>query len=131
MFDAPLPYERLLATALAGGGEYADIYVQRTRRRALSYEEGKVKRASESLRQGVGIRVQQGEATGYAICEEADTDLLLAAAARRAATRRSVRWRRGPCRSASPMPVASASRSACATLGCNGSRSTSAISSTK
>jgi len=85
MFDAPLPYERLLATALARGGDYADIYVQRTRSRSLSYEEGKVKRASESLRQGVGIRVQQGDATGYAVCEEADTDLLLAAARRAAA----------------------------------------------
>jgi len=82
-FDRDL-FDRLLAAALARGGDYADIYVQRSRSRSLRFEEGKVKSATESIAQGVGIRVQQGEATGYAACDDLDPASLLAAAGRAA-----------------------------------------------
>lgn len=83
-FDSKL-FGILLGAALERGGDYADIYVQRSRIRALHFEEGKVKSATDVLNQGVGIRVQQGEATGYAACDDLDPASLLAAAHRASA----------------------------------------------
>ncbi|HYE06953.1 MAG TPA: metallopeptidase TldD-related protein [Planctomycetota bacterium] len=76
--------ERLLAEALARGGDAADVFAERGTTRALSYEEGRVKSASESRRLGVGIRVVHGERTGYAYCEDLDEATLLATARRAA-----------------------------------------------
>ena len=80
----PALLDRLLRTALERGGDYADVYVQRIRERSLVMEEGRLKSASESTACGVGIRVQRGEATGFAVCEDLD-EAALQRAARRAA----------------------------------------------
>jgi TldD protein len=80
----PARCERLLAVALERGGDAADVYAQRVLSRDITYEEGKVKSASENIDLGVGIRVVQGERTGYAYCEDLD-DATLIATARRAA----------------------------------------------
>jgi TldD protein len=85
MIDDAALFHTLLSTALERGGDYADIYAQTIRNRAVVFEEGKVKNAVDSLRQGVGIRVQQQEATGYAVCEDPDPTMLIAAARRAAA----------------------------------------------
>lgn len=85
MITDPALLDRLLRTALARGGDYADVFAQRRVARSLQYEEGKVKAASEGRSQGVGIRVQQGEATGFAVCEDPDPDRLLEAARQAAA----------------------------------------------
>jgi len=76
--------QRLITAALARGGDYADVFCERTVSRAVSYEEDQVKSASESARLGVGIRVVVGERTGYAYCEDLDEATLLATAARAA-----------------------------------------------
>ena len=85
MLNDQASFHALLSAALDRGGDYADIYAQVIRIRTVEFEEGKVKKASEALRQGVGIRVQQEEASGYAVCEDPDPKLLIAAARRAAA----------------------------------------------
>ncbi|MBM4116825.1 metalloprotease TldD [bacterium] len=72
---------RLLETALARGGDYADIFAEWERLRTLRWEEGQIKEARASLGGGVGIRVLAGEQTGYATSEDWSPPALLAAAA--------------------------------------------------
>jgi TldD protein len=72
--------ERLLSTALAGGGDYADLFFEYRTRDVLTLEEGILKNASKSISQGVGIRVIEGEKTGYAYSDGFETDDMLSAA---------------------------------------------------
>jgi TldD protein len=61
--------ETLLSTALATGGDYADLYFESCTNDVLTFEENILKNASKSIAQGVGIRVIAGEKTGYAYCD--------------------------------------------------------------
>src|SRR3954471_22929430 len=81
---SPALCARLLAAALGRGGDAADVFAERTLSRGLSFEEGKVKSAWQRARFGVGIRVVQGEKSGYAFCEEPDEKTLVATAERAA-----------------------------------------------
>src|SRR4051794_10684281 len=62
--------ERLLAVALSRGGEYADLFFEYRAGGGFSYDEGILKAASRSVSVGVGVRVQRGDATGYAYTED-------------------------------------------------------------
>lgn len=60
----------LLAEALAKGGDYADLYFEYRRNNGVSLEDRIIKSASQSVSQGVGVRVISGEKTGYAYTDE-------------------------------------------------------------
>ena len=75
---------RLLDEALSQGGDAADVFAQRSSSRSLSFEEGKVKSATQSSKHGVGIRVVIADRTGFAYCEDLDEPTLLATARRAA-----------------------------------------------
>ena len=62
--------ERLLGVALSRGGEYADLFFEYRAAGGFSYEEGLLKAASRGVSVGVGVRVQRGDATGYAYTED-------------------------------------------------------------
>ncbi len=62
--------ERLLAVALSKGGEYADLFFEYRASGSFSYDEGILKAASRGVSVGVGVRVQRGDATGYAYTED-------------------------------------------------------------
>jgi TldD protein len=62
--------ERLLSLALAQGGDYADLFFEYRAAGGLSFEEGILKSASRGVTMGLGVRVQRGEATGYAYVED-------------------------------------------------------------
>jgi TldD protein len=62
--------ERLLSVALSRGGEYADLFFEYRAASGLSFEEGILKAASRGVSVGVGVRVQRGDATGYAYTED-------------------------------------------------------------
>jgi TldD protein len=62
--------ERLLAIALSRGGEYADLFFEYEAGGGFSFEEGILKAASRSVSVGVGVRVQRGDATGFAYTED-------------------------------------------------------------
>lgn len=77
--DATLA-DNVLSAALGHGGSFAELYFEHKRSGSLSYEDERVASAQSSLSQGVGIRVVEGEAVGYAYSED-----LSPAAMRRAA----------------------------------------------
>jgi TldD protein len=72
--------EQLLALALAKGGDFAEVYVERGRTHSLSLEEHKIRGATYAVTLGVGIRVLAGTEVGYAFCDDLDTQSLRHAA---------------------------------------------------
>lgn len=58
--------EQYLGDALATGGDFADLYFQSSRLESWVLENQQVKSGSHSIDRGVGIRVNQGEKTGFA-----------------------------------------------------------------
>lgn len=81
--DALLPkedIEKLLAAGLSLGGEFAEVYIQRSRSTSIPLEERKIRSAEVRAAKGVGIRVLSGEKTGYAYSDILEMDALLATA---------------------------------------------------
>jgi TldD protein len=68
--------DRLLGTALVRRADDADLFFEFRTADAVSLEEGLVKRAVKSIRQGVGVRVLAGERTGYAHTDEISLERL-------------------------------------------------------
>lgn len=68
--------ERLLAVALGRGGSYADLFFEYRAGGGFTYDEGLLKAASRGVSMGVGVRVQRGDATGYAYTEELGWDAM-------------------------------------------------------
>jgi TldD protein len=62
--------DRLLGVALSRGGDYADLFFEYRAAGGFSYDEGILKAASRGVSVGVGVRVQRGDATGYAYTED-------------------------------------------------------------
>ena len=58
--------ESYLSEALSSGGEYADLYFEYLATTSIGLDEGIVKNAAEGVTLGVGVRVIEGERTGYA-----------------------------------------------------------------
>ncbi len=66
--------ERLLSTALARGGDYADLYFEYRIKDTFSMEESILKNSSTTVMAGVGVRVLAGENTGYAYADGFNED---------------------------------------------------------
>src|SRR5262249_48790088 len=62
--------ERLLHIALSGGGDYADLFFEYRAAGGITFEEGITRSASRGVSLGLGVRVQKGNATGYANVED-------------------------------------------------------------
>src|SRR3984957_19464250 len=77
--DAALA-ERLLGVALSKGGDYADLFFEYRAAGGLVFDEGILKSASRGVSMGLGVRVQKGDATGYAYVEDLDWDAMKHAA---------------------------------------------------
>jgi TldD protein len=61
---------KLLAIALARGGDYADLFFEYRAGGGMSFEEGITRSASRGVTMGLGVRVVRGDATGYAHVED-------------------------------------------------------------
>jgi TldD protein len=72
--------ERLLTVALGRGGDYADLFFEYRAAGGLVFDEGILKNASRSVSMGLGVRVQKGDATGYAYVERLDWEAMKRAA---------------------------------------------------
>jgi TldD protein len=72
--------QRLLSIALENGGDYADLFFEYRAAGGLVYDEGILKSASRGVALGLGVRVQKGDATGYAYVEQLDWDAMAKAA---------------------------------------------------
>jgi TldD protein len=79
VFDEAL-LSKLVARALAHGGDFADVFCER--RRMLSYrlQDGRIHDASYGVTLGVGIRVVAGESAGYASSDDLSPNALTEAA---------------------------------------------------
>src|SRR6478609_6712881 len=73
--DAELA-RKLLTIALSHGGEYADLFFEYQAAGAISFEEGITRSASRGVSMGLGVRVQKGDATGYAHVEDLSWDAI-------------------------------------------------------
>ena len=63
---------KLLEASLSRGGDFAEVYYERTVTDSLSLDEDKITTAMRGLDMGVGFRVIQGEKTGYAFSDDLD-----------------------------------------------------------
>ena len=72
--------ERLLSRAMGRGADFAEVYVERSRRNRLALQDGKIRSASSGTLLGVGIRVIAGLEVGYAYCDDLDITSLIEAA---------------------------------------------------
>ncbi len=71
---------RLLEIALSRGGDYADLFFEYRASGSLTFEEGITRSASRGTGLGLGVRVQRGDATGYAHVEDLSWDAMKRAA---------------------------------------------------
>jgi TldD protein len=76
---------KVLAEALAKGGDWADLFFEHTVGNWLTLEDGKVSRAYSDIALGVGIRCVEGDQVGYGFTQQLTEGSMLAAA-RTAAT---------------------------------------------
>ncbi|MEM6861342.1 MAG: DNA gyrase modulator, partial [Myxococcota bacterium] len=60
---------KLLSEALREGGDFADLFFEYRAAASLGLEDGIIKSASRSVSGGLGVRVQKGDATGFAYTE--------------------------------------------------------------
>ncbi|MBX3189504.1 MAG: metalloprotease TldD [Labilithrix sp.] len=72
--------QKLLAVALSRGADYSDLFFEYRAAGGLVFDEGILKSASRGVSMGLGVRAQQGDATGYAYTEKLDWDAMKRAA---------------------------------------------------
>lgn len=108
---------RALAKALAGGGDFADLYAETVSRVHIVLSEDKIREMTASSDKGTGLCVRSGDSTGYSFAESfADEAVLKAAsAASQAASEGAgktpaplgpVRWKAPPALETPPASVA-------------------------
>jgi TldD protein len=71
---------KLLDIALAKGGNYADLFFQYEASGSYAYDEGILKSAGRAVTMGLGVRVMNGDATGYAYVEDLSFEAMARAA---------------------------------------------------
>ncbi len=71
---------RVLRRALDRGGDFADLFFERTVSGSISREDGEIRDVGRSIHAGLGVRVVVGDATGYAYTEDLSLDGMLRAA---------------------------------------------------
>ena len=71
---------KVIARALARGGDFAEVYLENRISRQIVMEESVFKSGLYGISQGAGVRVIAGEITGYAYTDEITEESLLRAA---------------------------------------------------
>jgi TldD protein len=72
--------KEVLDLALAGGGDFADIFVEHKRATGVGLEGGRIERVHSGIDMGAGIRVINGDSTAYAYTNDLSREGLLEAA---------------------------------------------------
>ena len=68
---------RILAAALEGGADFAEIFYEDTKRNSISLENSKLERVKTGYDLGVGVRVITGDQVSYAYTDDLSMDSLL------------------------------------------------------
>jgi TldD protein len=71
---------QVMSALTANGADIADAYFQHTRSSKLSFADGTIGNAGSKIQQGVGLRVVQGDHTGFAFTEDLSLPAMLATA---------------------------------------------------
>ena len=80
--------ERVLASALRTGGEFAEVFAEDRANSSALFDDGRVEELTSGAERGAGIRVIAGDTTGFAhTADLSEAGLLAAAAAASAAAR--------------------------------------------
>lgn len=80
-FDVtPEILQSVIATAMSKGGDYADVFFEHRIYNNLSLEDGTVNKAYSNIDFGVGIRVLNGDQTGFAFSEDVSISAMKSAA---------------------------------------------------
>ena len=69
--------QKVIATAMSKGGDYADLFFEHKISNNISLEDRKVNRAFSNIDFGVGIRVLKGDQTGFAYSENISMEDML------------------------------------------------------
>jgi TldD protein len=72
--------QKILAKALAKGGEFADVYIENRVSRQIVMQESVFRSGLYGISQGAGVRVIAGNQTGYAYTDEITPEKLMRAA---------------------------------------------------
>ncbi|KNZ70696.1 peptidase U62 modulator of DNA gyrase [Thermincola ferriacetica] len=70
----------VLRQAIANGGDFADIFIERKKTTGIGCEDDKIERINSGIDVGAGIRVISGEATAYAYTNDISREGLMKAA---------------------------------------------------
>ncbi len=80
-FEVNVPMlQKVIATAMSKGGTYADLFFEHKMSNSLALQDGKVNRAFSNIDYGVGIRVLNGDQTGFAYSETITMEAMMKAA---------------------------------------------------
>jgi TldD protein len=103
----PAVAERVLARALAHGGEFAEVFAERRSGLTLAIDESRIESVQSGAEEGAGVRVLSGGTTYFAHVDGLDPPDLERAAGEAAAALRGDRAEPRPLRAAatSPQPV--------------------------
>lgn len=71
---------QVMAAALEKGGDYCDVFFEHSLSNVVVLEDNLVNRASSNIDFGVGIRVLEGDQTGYSFTEEVSVEAMKKAA---------------------------------------------------
>src|ERR1700712_2240083 len=72
--------ERVLASAMRSGGEFAEVYAEDKRSTSAGLDDGKIEQVTSGRDRGAGIRVVKGDTTGFAHTADLSESGLRAAA---------------------------------------------------
>jgi len=101
----PAVAERVLARALAAGGEFAEVFAERRGGLTMSIDESRIESVQSGAEEGAGVRVVSGGTTYFAHVDGLDPDDIERAAAEAASALRGERAEPRPLRAVSTEPV--------------------------
>lgn len=96
--------ERVLRRALAGGGEFAEVFAERSAGMTMAIDESRVEAVQSGASEGAGVRVLSDGTTYFAHVDGLDPDDLERAAGEAASALRSERAEPRPLRAAATLP---------------------------
>ncbi len=77
MLNVNIDFAAVLKKALSGGGEYADVFIERSTPFSLVCEDNRIEKAISGIDAGAGVRLIFGQRTAYAYTNELTTASLL------------------------------------------------------
>jgi TldD protein len=100
----PAVAERVLARALANGGDFAEVFAERRRGATMAIDESRIESVQSGAEEGAGVRVVSGGTTYFAHVDGLDPDDVERAAAEAAAALRGQRAEPRALSAAAPTP---------------------------